>query len=109
MISDYSSSNPSALSSRTPSRGTTPIPVQHQHQNPYHIPRFWRGFALGGLTIGGGGYLLSKLGPYIGSYFINKFHREPTPTPTPEPTPEPTPTPKPKKPLKFDDNIHSPI
>ena len=88
MNSAVSSSASSALSSRQASRGSSPLPIEAQPQlNPYRLPRFWRGYALGGLTAAG---LLGlyKLGPAIKEYFYNKFHRpivQTSPTPTPKP------------------------
>jgi len=75
MNSAVSSSASSALSSRQSSRGTTPL------------PRFWRGYALCGLTTAG---LLGlyKFGSAIKDYFYNKFHKplvQVSPTPTPKP------------------------
>ena len=89
----------SAMSSRQSSRGTTPLPNQIPPVNPYRLPRFWRGFVVGGLTIPGL-YGLYKLGSFAKNYLYNKFHKIPTyenryiwydpyNTPTPEPTPEP--------------------
>ena len=85
----------SALASRQASRGTTPLPVEAQ-LNPYRLPRFWRGYALGGLTAAG---LLGlfKYGSAIKDFFYNKFRKplvQTSPTPTPKPLALPTPKPK---------------
>ena len=98
----------SALVSQYSSRATTPIHYhhhQHQQLNPYRLPRFWRGYVLGGLsTIGA--YGLYKLGSLIknsmGNNFHRKFNMQPffqlPPPPPKKPTPKqlalPTPTPK---------------
>ena len=84
----------SALVSRQASRATTPIPIEAQHQlNPYRLPRFWRGYVLGGLTLAGA-YGLHKLGSFIKDYFYNKFHRPYVPALAPSIPALPTPTPK---------------
>ena len=66
----------SAMSSRQSSRGTTPLPEEIPQVNPYRLPRFWRGFVVGGLTIPGL-YGLYKLGSLAKDYYNDKFHRRP--------------------------------
>ena len=110
----------SALMSRQASRASTPIMINHHqhHQfNPYRLPRFWRGYALGGLTTAGA-YGLYKLGSFIRDLLNNKFQRQylyayntyasPPPTyNTPPALPKSTPTPTPKpKPFTLHHNRH---
>ena len=89
LVSPYSS----AMSSRYSSREPSPIPVQHVQLNPYRLPRFWRGFVVGGLAIPGS-YGLYRLGSYVWNRFQNKFNKSSVgypalPTSTPKPTPKP--------------------
>ena len=79
MNTPLDSSYSSTSTSRQSSRETTPLPIQHQQLNPYRIPRFWRGYILGGLT-GPGLYGLYKLGSFVRNYLRNKFRPQPTPT-----------------------------
>ena len=99
----------SALASRQSSRGTTPLPIEAQPQlNPYRLPRFWRGYVLGGLTAAGA-LGLYKYGSAIKDYFYNKFHRPyvpALPTPTPKPLALPTPKPKHKSPVIQNNRHH---
>ena len=76
-LADYSS----AYSSRQTSREQSPIPNQIHHH--FHIPRFWRGYILGGLSTAG----LFGLGAFAKRIYHNKFKKS-TPTPTPAPTPK---------------------
>lgn len=107
MESAYSSS----LASPQSSRSHSPLPHM-QAPNPYRLPRFWRGFALGGLTTAGA-YGLYKLGSYIKDRLFNKFHRQPTTEyipytyqPTPTATPKPEPTPYRRRNIKMQYNRH---
>ena len=72
MNSAISSAVSSALARRQSSRGTTPLPIEAQPQlNPYRLPRFWRGYVLGGLTAAGA----------LGLYKYGKPLALPTPKP----------------------------
>lgn len=109
MASALASPSSSALSSR----GTTPTPQINQ-PNPYRLPRFWRGFIVGGLTIPGL-YGLYRLGSFLmGNNNQNKFNKQQIPAigyeerralPTPNPKPTPSPTPPPKQ-MRLYNNIH---
>ena len=102
----------SALSSSQSSRSPTPLPQVHiQAPNPYRLPRFWRGFVLGGLSTAGA-YGLYKLA----SHFYNKFHRQPSTELVPYtyqqqqpealPTLIPEPTPYRRRNIKLQHNRH---
>ena len=107
MNSAVSSAVSSALASSQSSRSPTPLPIQAP--NPYRLPRFWRGYALGGLTVAGA-YGLYKLG----SALNNKFHKQQSTPTSPyiryqqsaEPTPTPEPTPYKRRNIRLHDNFH---
>ena len=101
-----------ALASSQSSRSPTPLqPIQAP--NPYRLPRFWRGYALGGLTTLGA-YGVYKLGSAIKNYFNNKFHRQPSTALSPYiryqepalPTPTPKPTPYQRRNIRLHENHH---
>lgn len=112
MSSAASSALSSALTSAQSSRSSTPLPPV-QAPNPYRLPRFWRGYALGGLTTAGA-YGLYKLGSALKNYFNNKFHRQPSTALSPYiryqapalPTPTPQPTPYQRRNIRLHENLH---
>ena len=94
----------SPSSSASSSRGTTPVPQINQ-PNPYRLPRFWRGFVVGGLTIPGL-YGLYRLGSFLMNNNQNKFNKQQIPAiGYEERRALPTPTPTPKQ-LRLHNNRH---
>lgn len=110
-----SSAYDSALSSAQSSRSQTPLPP-NQTPNPYRLPRFWRGYVLGGLSLAGAAGLY-KLGSFVTNYLYNKFHRQQVPAiapyaynqyqALPTPTPIPHPTPYQRRNIKMQENRHN--
>ena len=115
MSSRSSSAFDSALASAYSSRSQTPLPPPPvQAPNPYRLPRFWRGYVLGGLSLAGAAGLY-KLGSFIKNYINDKFHRQQIPAIAPYAhnqyqalsKPTPYPTPYQRRNIKMQENRHN--